>query len=92
MQIVCAIFGYIEHLRAGIATIFGVEIIGDDLYFFDRSEVEWTKRTACTRDGNVRGRDAIHSDVIAAPSASVGIKAAGTEIWIVGGNRSHAGR
>jgi hypothetical protein len=78
VQIVAAVLGDVDHLRTGVAAIFGAEVVGNDLHFFDRSEVQRAQRAPCTGNRNIGCGDAIHRNVIAAAAAAVRIEAART--------------
>src|SRR5437660_9285693 len=92
MHIVGTALGDVEYLRARIASVLGIEVVGDDFNFLNGREVQRTQGTAGSSYTDVGGGNAIHSDVISPAAPSVRVEAAGAKERIVLCDRRHARR
>src|SRR5205085_9683749 len=92
VELVAAALGDEQQLRAGVSSIFGAEIICNELEFPDLFEIQ--KRSLLPADtgiGNIGGGYVIDCYIVSAPAAAVGAVAALAEEGIVGRDRCDSG-
>ena len=92
VKLVAAALGDEQQLRAGIASVFGAEIIGNQLEFLDLFEIqEGSLLPADACIGNIGRSYIVDGDIIRPPAAAVGVVAAFAQQGIIGRHRRDSG-
>ena len=93
MILVGAGLGNELQLRARVASVFGAEVIGDNLHFSNRAEIQGSELVPTVAGGgDVAGGDVIHSDIVASPAPSIGVVTPSAQERIVGCDRRNSRR